>query len=502
MKIRFILFCILLTLLTSSVITSYSVYANRQFFLKSFIDNSKQSSNQILEFVTRPLYTGDIHKIQDILNMSIKNGNFRYIGILDVNKHLVIDVHDNEPQCMVSLDIYDSKDWAIKESAILDSHFHLTKPIYKDDELIGYITITVTTNNLTYALKDKVNILLIVTVVIVGFTILVSVIVSDSFIAPLLQLSEYANEIKEGKRFTIDEVGEAETLDLSRSIKYMVEHLIQSESKLIELNETLDKQVKERTNELEDTLKIMHNSAVYASYIQHHIIGKQSDISALFNHSSITLKQKDIVGGDIYWFKKWGMGKLVVICDCTGHGIPGAFMTLVVNCALNNGMKNMAYNVERLLIYMHDYVNTILGADHADGFEIGICYINGDLMTYCGAGIPVFNIDTIYEIQCDQVQLGFNDSLLDKLKVKLVSVTKGDRFLMVSDGVVDQLNDKYRSFGKQKLCEFLYNKVSKIYNDKPEVETKDISGSLYRELMTFRGSMDVLDDITIVAFEI
>ena len=127
---------------------------------------------------------------------------------------------------------------------------------------------------------------------------------------------------------------------------------------------------------------IIHSSIQYASRIQRSVLPDNTMMEAFFADHFVLWEPRDVVGGDIYWCRPWGEGVLVILADCTGHGVPGAFMTLIATGALDRAQEEVPPGqVCKLVQRMHQMVQLTLGqhledGKSDDGLELGACYLD------------------------------------------------------------------------------------------------------------------------------
>jgi len=222
----------------------------------------------------------------------------------------------------------------------------------------------------------------------------------------------------------------------------------------------------------------------------------------------ILWKPRDVVGGDIYWGRKWGKGSLVLLADCTGHGVPGAFMTLISSGALDRALLDVKVgDVATLIQRMHQIIQEMLGQDldiydkdHCsdDGLELGACYIEPEQnsLTFSGAGFPLFysNGDGFKKINGDRKGIGYRHIPKDtKWTNKAVSIKKDMCFYMSSDGIFDQIGGpKRRGFGKKRFMGLL-----------KEVQTLPMTkqgDAIYEQLVEYQGKEKRRDDVSVIGF--
>lgn len=217
---------------------------------------------------------------------------------------------------------------------------------------------------------------------------------------------------------------------------------IQAQSKLLESTNT----------ELSRSNKRITDSIVYAKKIQEAILPDENNIATIFPDSFIMYKPKDIVSGDFYWVSKTTNDIIIAVADCTGHGVPGALMSMIGNTLLNeivNEKKNR--EPSEILTKLNIGVNNILSRNTSaedstdDGMEISICRIDllSGQMSLAGAGqlILYYEDQEKSAIPGDLYSIGgvFGRSEEARFTQKTISTSKNSILYMFSDGYYDQL---------------------------------------------------------------
>ncbi|OFX18363.1 MAG: hypothetical protein A2033_14030 [Bacteroidetes bacterium GWA2_31_9] len=256
-----------------------------------------------------------------------------------------------------------------------------------------------------------------------------------------------------------------------------------------------------------DQKRLITDSINYASNIQGAILRPITYINQLLTDSFILFKPKDVVGGDYYWYKQFDYKCIIVVADCTGHGVPGAFMTLIGNAGLNQiialeGIENPALILQELNVYVKNTLrqNTDnLKAD--DGMDAGICVVDlpNRKLTYSGAKISLFHYkdNDITEYKGDKCSLGYRRSD-DDFEFTNMEITIGENeaFYMTSDGFIDiSYGDKKFPLGKKKFKNMLLENI-----DKP----MKIQGEILADFLNNPNKKEVeqRDDINVFGFRI
>jgi serine phosphatase RsbU (regulator of sigma subunit) len=193
--------------------------------------------------------------------------------------------------------------------------------------------------------------------------------------------------------------------------------------------------------------------------------------------------------------------------DCTGHGVPGAFMTLIANGALEQALKEMIPGDPAALIQrLHQIIQSQLNQDveigtSDDGLELGVCLLanNQKKLTFSGARFSLFHMgaaETVEEIKGDKKGIGYRGIPQDAEFTNVdVPVSEGKRFFMTSDGLIDQVGgEKHRGFGKVRLKKLLVE-----LKDKP---IADFGQPIFQALERHQGGESRRDDVSFLGFQI
>lgn len=257
---------------------------------------------------------------------------------------------------------------------------------------------------------------------------------------------------------------------------------------------------------LEKAYTTISESIDYASHLQRAILPPQSRINRRFAEFFRIWRPRDVVGGDMYWVREWDGGTLVLLGDCTGHGVPGAFMTLIASAALDHAMHEVAPgDLEPLMQEMHGYIQTALGQDDEDaesddGMEVGICFFRpGDTaMLYCGARLPlfVFDGDAVTEWKSGRKGIGYPGLPRDEAyPVQSVPIGPGFCYYMTSDGVLDQIGgERHLGFGKKRLQRVL------LENGSLELAAQKVK--LVNAIEEYQGAEASRDDMAVIGFRV
>jgi ligand-binding sensor domain-containing protein/serine phosphatase RsbU (regulator of sigma subunit) len=267
-------------------------------------------------------------------------------------------------------------------------------------------------------------------------------------------------------------------------------------------NKVLEEKVEERTQELAQKNKDITSSIQYAKRIQLAILPPLEQIFKYFPQSFLLYKPKDIVSGDFYWFGIKNGKKIIAVVDCTGHGVPGAFMSMIGHNLLNQIIiENGITAPDQILNDLHKGVQSALKqgtnvVDTSDGMDVAICSIdvNNSELQFAGAYRPLFilNGSNYKRVEADKFPIG--GSQLDaqrRYTSHTIRINKGDTFYMTSDGYADQ-------FGGEKGKKFMvkrFNELLLSIQDKPMEEQGRILEETFAQ---WRGEYQQVDDILVM----
>ncbi|HEY0031446.1 MAG TPA: two-component regulator propeller domain-containing protein [Bacteroidia bacterium] len=267
-------------------------------------------------------------------------------------------------------------------------------------------------------------------------------------------------------------------------------------------NKILEEKVEERTQELAQKNKDITSSIQYAKRIQLAILPPLEQVFKHFPSSFILYKPKDIVSGDFYWFGVKDGKKIIAAVDCTGHGVPGAFMSMIGHNLLNQIIsENGITQPDEILNALHHGVQAALKqgtnvVDTSDGMDVAICTIdssNGEL-EYAGAYRPLYiiNKDKFVRIEADKNPIGGSQLDSDrKFTAHKVAILPGDTIYMASDGYADQ-------FGGEKGKKFMVKRLNELLLTMQSQTMEEQCNTLDQAFEGWRGTYQQVDDILII----
>ena len=255
---------------------------------------------------------------------------------------------------------------------------------------------------------------------------------------------------------------------------------------------------------LEDAYDVISGSINYATNIQGAILPSPESLEETFSEHFALWEPRDKVGGDIYFMKPWGRGKMIALGDCTGHGVPGAFMTLIVNGALEMALMEVAPgDAASLLQRTHQLIQRTLdqdveGGSSDDGIEMGVCYLDPrkEEICYAGARFSLFSTKDgeVAELKGDKKGLGYRATPQDATFTNhCVQLDSSTTYYMTTDGLIDQVGgQKHRGFGKKRFKKLLTELDSLPMNKRGQ--------ALLDALVEYQGDEKRRDDLAVIGF--
>lgn len=286
-------------------------------------------------------------------------------------------------------------------------------------------------------------------------------------------------------------------------------------TKIKEANEEIEKQredIKQKASELENAYfelskknRLLTDSIIYAERIQQAILPTRDFINSVFPQNLIYYQPKDIVSGDFYWVKDFKDKAFVAVVDCTGHGVPGAFMSLIgYNLLEETIYENTNANTGQILDLLKSKLSQKLQNNTNDliydGMDISLCviYKNQNKLEFSGAysSLYIYRNNELIEIKGNKLTVGI--SLNDDNKTfssTNFEYQKGDMLYMFTDGYIDQLGGKNNE--KYYLCNF-QNLLSRIQS--MSIENQHTLVSSVMESWKFNHPQ--IDDMLIVGIRL
>jgi serine phosphatase RsbU (regulator of sigma subunit) len=264
-------------------------------------------------------------------------------------------------------------------------------------------------------------------------------------------------------------------------------------------------QIHHKNLEIQEKNKDITDSIQYAKRLQDAVFPDPKELSNFFSESFVLFRPKDIVSGDFYWFEYFENEAILVVGDCTGHGVPGAFMSIMGHNLLNQiVLEEEIYEPSKILGELDKRVSATLNKktgkdEHHDGMDIAVCLIRKSQkrVIYAGANRPLVinRAQSIIEIKPDKFAIGGAFNTGKKVFTdKEVKLDDNDVMFMFSDGYQDQFGGPKGKKYKYKNLQELFISVKGNLNEQAELFDKSFE--------EWKGAHEQIDDVTVVGIKL
>jgi len=278
--------------------------------------------------------------------------------------------------------------------------------------------------------------------------------------------------------------------------------------------EAQNQQIQQYNEELKNKNRNITSSINYAKRIQDAMLPSEHEIKTYFPESFILFKPKDIVSGDFYWFKhidgyksefvEIKSSSIIAAIDCTGHGVPGAFMSMMGNEILNRiVVSNGITTSDGILNNLNKDILKALRQDETeskDGMDLARCMYSKEqnLLTYSGAKNPLVYIrdGQLHTIKADKMPIGGSQMGRERKFTKhQLLINRPTYFYIYTDGYQDQ-------FGGGEARKFMSKRLKNLFlsiHDKPMEDQKELLEQTYND---WKGDHPQIDDVLIIGFRL
>ena len=298
--------------------------------------------------------------------------------------------------------------------------------------------------------------------------------------------------------------------NLLKEKRILEEKVIKRTEEVVRQKEEIEKQ-RDAIKGQRDLIKVKNqditDSIKYASNIQSAVFPPLSFLDKLLADNFIINRPKDIVSGDFYWLTRRNGKIIVTVADCTGHGVPGAFMSMLGITFLNEIVNNLGITQSNEILY-HLRENIIIALRQTsleetahDGIDLALCVIDHkkNQLQFSGAFNPLLLIRN-KEVQLfrgDNIPIGisYKDELEGSFTLNEIDIQKGDVIYMFSDGYADQFGGQNgKKFSNKRLHELLVNIHTKSMHEQKSILEKTIEN--------WMKETEQIDDITIMGIRL
>lgn len=383
-------------------------------------------------------------------------------------------------------------------------------PITRDNsELYKHAVIRIISDNSAYIHARRWSLIKNAVVFVITIFVVILLIFRKTKVItnPIKKLVNHVSKVTDGhfyERATVE--GNNEITKLSKQFNLMVE-------RLEDYYKTLERKVEERTAEIEKQKKDIEtqkkdieDSIRYAKRIQTAILPPDNYVDELFQDHFIFYIPKDIVSGDFYWASENDHFKYIAAVDCTGHGVPGAFMSIVGNDQLHYALNvRKTKHPSEILNALNEGVTQTLRQEKnessvRDGMDISLIALDkkNKKLEYAGANNNLYLIRNgeLIEHQADRQAIGgFYGEDLRQFTNHQIDVQKGDTIYIFSDGFPDQ-------FGGPKGKKYKYKNFKNLLLSIQGLSMEDQKKEINKVLKKWMGNLEQLDDILVIGIRI
>lgn len=266
-----------------------------------------------------------------------------------------------------------------------------------------------------------------------------------------------------------------------------------------------NEELKKANATIEARSKEIRQSIEYGGYIQQAMLHKPTEIKSINGKYFILYLPKDIVSGDFYWFTETDGKIIIAAVDCTGHGVPGAMLSMLGISLLNEIInKRKIFDSGRILDKLKIEIVRALNqkldkATLRDGMDMALCIIDyqKNIIQYSGAKNNLYLIRNmkLHETPADRMPVGYEEDSTVGFTRHDIPFMKGDVIYMFSDGYASQLggpeDKKFKTSGLKDL-------LLKIHKSTPEIQKK----TLKKEFYNWKGKQEQVDDVLVIGLKL
>lgn len=274
---------------------------------------------------------------------------------------------------------------------------------------------------------------------------------------------------------------------------------------LIYIKHSSNKKLKEKNEIISEQNKDLIDSINYAQRIQQAILPDNEMEEEILKNGFVLYKPKHIVSGDFYWLHKQNNFIFIAVIDCTGHGVPGALLTMLAYNAINKAVIEKEFLDPRLILSSMNSDIKIALKQHQnknmhDSMEVALVCLNTDSnhLLFAGANLSLSYIKNgeLNIIRGGKTSVGsVQDSNLELPKTHSLNFDKGDSFYLYTDGYADQ-------FGGPKEKKYKYKQLENLLLSNHTKSVHEQKNCLNESFENWKGNLEQVDDVTIIGYKI
>lgn len=448
------------------------------------------------EAIARPLWYFDRSVFEPQVRAIARDPDFRYSRVFDDRGMVLFEAGD--PAAL------DARDVVVVARDVVEPG---------EQRLVGRLELVLGTSSLTHTFRLlAIASTIAFAVLLLGFSAAAQIAVRRLILRPLDSLLAAMGRVERKDWATVDWRSDDELGRAAATFNRMVGGLQSGDEAkrlLAELREA-QAQLLERNAAVERANALILSGIRYARRIQEGMLPAPQALDGLIAETAVWWEPLQSVGGDFYWMQRRGDLAVLIVADCTGHGVPGAFMTLVAAAEVDqllarNGpvdpaalLHELDRRVRRRLRQEAEDSGRVLAEASDDGLEAAVCVYDARRreLHYAGAGIGLLVQagGRVERIRPSRGALGYRTlPAPGVLEIHCLAVRPGDAFILHTDGVTDQVGrPPKRMFGRRRLAEAL----AACAGLPLQAQIVEIRACLE----AYRGGEQPRDDVTLLAF--
>ena len=504
-KLIFILsfsaFIAILLLSTTMLFNTYNELEKRE---KIFLHNTQDILSQNL---IAPIEFDDNFSAKLLLDTLQRDKDIKGAFVFDKNGKLFANYSvTDEEKTMLEKNLKRLfKEFDKKESFDCkdDSYFIVSSPIFIDKKYVATFIIFSSTDSLNNSIKEQFYLTLLISLLLFIIMVALAFKLQTIFTQPLFKLESMMRKITRDKEYN---------LTLKHNYKDEFGIVFDGFNTMLSTIQEQNQKMMQAKQEIEAIHQNTQASIEYAALIQDSLIPNNDYFKKFFSESFTLWDPRDMVGGDIYLLEEIRNGDecLIMYIDCTGHGVPGAFVTMLVKALERQiiaeiNLKKDDVSPAKILAYFNKSMKQLLKQDTEDsisnvGFDGGILYYNKKegCIKFAGASTPLYYIEDgeLKTLKGDRYSVGYKKCDLNYNYAEYkIEVKEGMSFYLSTDGYLDQNGGKKSfSFGKRKFLDIIKDNYMK------DMETQKTI--FVDQLKEYQGDEDRNDDITLIGIKI
>ncbi|MBI9069378.1 MAG: SpoIIE family protein phosphatase [Salinivirgaceae bacterium] len=497
---------------------------NLQTYKKQMVEDA-QSVAQIIGVNNQTAIAfDDPATAREILNKLNEHPSIEIASLLTPERKVFANyIKGKRPQWVIIRKNYKNKNYEFSKT-----HLELVSDIFFDKEKIAVVYLKISLNSLNEQLSALIFRLLLIAL----FSYLVSfisiVFLSKIITTPILKLARVTKQISNEKDYTkrVPEFNaKTEMAVLYNGFNEMLDEIeLRNNEVIVALNAISEQkdeiegqrdyiqgqrdQIEEQSFFLKIWNKDIMASIKYAKTIQNNMLLSIDKVKEMHKNLFVMFEPRDVVSGDFYWFDKIDGQFIFCAADCTGHGVPGAMISIVGFNLLNQIIQDrQVYDPHKILNHLdQEIVKFFRKDDHSnvtdDGMDLAICSLDVEtkILYYSGANNSAYIIrnGSLIELKCDKHSLGSGTSDFvseEGFSISQKQLEKGDTVFLFSDGYMDQ-------FGGEKGKKFMKKRFKNLLCEIGHLSSDEQKKVLEDTLEDWIGDLHQIDDIIVMGIKI